>query len=41
VGDHGGVVEYDSEPGATVFRLMLPAAQQAAQQAAQREDQEA
>jgi len=41
VGDHGGVVEYDSEPGATVFRLMLPAAQQAAQQAEQREDQEA
>ena len=37
VGDHGGVIEYDSEPGATVFRLMLPAAQQAAQ----REDQEA
>ena len=27
VGDHGGVIEYDSEPGATVFRLMLPAAQ--------------
>ncbi len=27
VGDHGGVVEYDSQPGATVFRLMLPAAQ--------------
>ncbi len=26
VGDHGGVVEFDSEPGATVFRLMLPAA---------------
>ena len=27
-GDHGGVVEYDSAPGATVFRLMLPAAPQ-------------
>jgi two-component system nitrogen regulation sensor histidine kinase GlnL len=27
VGDHGGVVEFDSEPGSTVFRLMLPAAQ--------------
>jgi two-component system nitrogen regulation sensor histidine kinase GlnL len=26
VGDHGGVVEFDSEPGMTVFRLMLPAA---------------
>jgi len=26
VGDHGGVVEFDSEPGQTVFRLMLPAA---------------
>ncbi len=27
VGDHGGVIEFDSEPGATAFRLMLPAAQ--------------
>jgi two-component system, NtrC family, nitrogen regulation sensor histidine kinase GlnL len=26
VGDHGGVVEFDRQPGATVFRLMLPAA---------------
>ena len=32
VGDHGGVVEFDSEPGATVFRLMLPAAQGEGQQ---------
>ncbi len=26
VGDHGGVIEFDSEPGRTVFHLMLPAA---------------
>ncbi len=26
VGDHGGVIEFDSEPGCTVFHLMLPAA---------------
>lgn len=26
VGDHGGVVEFDSEPGRTVFRVMLPMA---------------
>ena len=26
VGDHGGIVEFDSEPRRTVFRLMLPAA---------------
>ena len=25
VGDHGGVVEFDSEPGQTTFRIMLPA----------------
>jgi two-component system nitrogen regulation sensor histidine kinase GlnL len=25
VGDHGGVIAFDSEPGRTVFRLMLPA----------------
>jgi two-component system nitrogen regulation sensor histidine kinase GlnL len=24
VGDHGGVIEFDSEPRGTVFRLMLP-----------------
>jgi two-component system nitrogen regulation sensor histidine kinase GlnL len=24
VGDHGGVVEFDSQPGRTVFRVMLP-----------------
>ncbi len=27
VGDHGGVVEYDGQPGRTAFRLLLPAAQ--------------
>ena len=25
VGDHGGVVEFDTEPGQTTFRIMLPA----------------
>ena len=24
VGDHGGVVEFDSEPRRTVFRVLLP-----------------
>lgn len=27
VGDHGGVVEFDSQPGRTVFRVLLPMAQ--------------
>jgi two-component system nitrogen regulation sensor histidine kinase GlnL len=26
VGDHGGVIEFDSEPNKTVFRIMLPKA---------------
>ncbi len=26
IGDHGGVIEFDSEPGRTVFRMMLPTA---------------
>ena len=26
IGDHGGVVEFESEPGKTIFRLMLPVA---------------
>lgn len=26
IGDHGGIVEFDSEPRRTVFRVMLPAA---------------
>ena len=26
VGDHGGVIEFDSIPGRTVFRVMLPMA---------------
>lgn len=26
IGDHGGVIEFDSEPGRTVFRVMLPMA---------------
>ncbi len=26
VGDHGGIVEFDTEPGRTVFRVMLPMA---------------
>ncbi|MEO1695025.1 MAG: ATP-binding protein [Pseudomonadota bacterium] len=24
IGDHGGIVEFDSEPGRTVFRLLMP-----------------
>jgi two-component system nitrogen regulation sensor histidine kinase GlnL len=28
VGDHGGVVEFDSQPRRTIFRVMLPMAQQ-------------
>ena len=24
VGDHGGVIEFDSEAGRTVFRMLLP-----------------
>jgi two-component system nitrogen regulation sensor histidine kinase GlnL len=24
IGDHGGVTEFDSEPGRTVFRVFLP-----------------
>jgi len=30
VGDHGGVVEFDGKPGRTVFRVMLPMAEEAA-----------
>ena len=26
IGDHGGVIEFDSEPGRTLFRLLLPMA---------------
>ena len=26
IGDHGGVIEFDTEPGKTVFRIMLPKA---------------
>jgi len=26
VGDHGGVIEFDSEPRRTVFKVLLPAA---------------
>ena len=25
IGDHGGIIEFDSEPRRTVFRVMLPA----------------
>jgi two-component system nitrogen regulation sensor histidine kinase GlnL len=32
VGDHGGVVEFDSQPRRTVFRLMLPMAQKEARE---------
>jgi two-component system nitrogen regulation sensor histidine kinase GlnL len=28
VGDHGGVIEFDTEPGRTVFKVMLPVAQE-------------
>ena len=31
VGDHGGIIEFDSEPGATVFRVMLPMAESGAE----------
>jgi two-component system nitrogen regulation sensor histidine kinase GlnL len=24
IGDHGGIIEFDSIPGRTVFRVMLP-----------------
>jgi two-component system nitrogen regulation sensor histidine kinase GlnL len=24
IGDHGGIIEYDSEPRRTVFRVLLP-----------------
>ena len=30
VGDHGGVIEFDSQPGRTLFHLMLPAAKEEA-----------
>ena len=30
VGDHGGIVEFDSEPRRTIFRVMLPAASEGA-----------
>jgi two-component system nitrogen regulation sensor histidine kinase GlnL len=26
VGDHGGVIEFDSEPRRTIFKVLLPAA---------------
>jgi two-component system nitrogen regulation sensor histidine kinase GlnL len=26
VDDHGGIIEFDSQPGRTVFRVMLPMA---------------
>ncbi|MCS6758666.1 MAG: hypothetical protein MO852_06225 [Candidatus Devosia euplotis] len=26
VGDHGGVIDYDSRPGRTKFRILLPVA---------------
>ena len=29
IGDHGGVIEFDSEPRRTVFRVMLPVAEKA------------
>lgn len=36
VGDHGGVIECDSEPGRTVFRVLLPLHKQADFKAAQK-----
>ena len=30
IGDHGGVIEFDSEPGRTVFRVFLPVVTSAA-----------
>jgi two-component system nitrogen regulation sensor histidine kinase GlnL len=28
IGDHGGVIEFDSQPRRTVFRVFLPVAQE-------------
>ncbi|MGE5266992.1 MAG: two-component sensor histidine kinase, partial [Deltaproteobacteria bacterium] len=28
IGDHGGIIEYDSEPRRTVFRVLLPMQEQ-------------
>ena len=28
VGDHGGVIEFETEPGKTVFKVMLPVSQE-------------